>query len=266
MRERIEMSDQGSLPALSETHTGKGFTVNLAGVPIPLRRSFAALDRLIALPLEALGDRMEGKFKNNLNSHVEAVQTKRSVKGKKAQLDDPSVKTTRAITEWAAQAGGVEPEDKELSALWRTILDKIMENEDEGEDLLRIVQSLSNADVRYFLNRFAKKRTLVGYFTLVTPEGAADRLHSAGLILRPVNVPFLFGSAILLLVVFSFLRSLMPINISLAFISLGPKTNSVINALFVMVAAAGLIFFLKYSPTTIGARLCELYREYHDQY
>jgi hypothetical protein len=106
---------------------------------------------LIAIPIEALADAMESKIKGNLNSHVEAVQARRSKKGKKTKIDDPSVRTTKAIADWATLAGAVEQKDKELSALWRSILDKIMENEDEGEDLLRVVQGLSNADLRYFL-------------------------------------------------------------------------------------------------------------------
>lgn len=255
------MSEQGGLPAVPETHRGSGFTLNVAGIPIPLRRTFGALDRLIAIPIEALADAMESKIRGNLDSHVEAVRTNRSKKGKKTKIDDPSVKTTRAIADWASSAAAVEQGDKELSALWRSILDKIMENEDDGEDLLRVVQGLSTADLRYFLNRFAGKWTM-RTLSKTAPEGAIERLHSAGLITRPISLPFLFGATV---------AGLLLIGVSRPYASLLPNALLSILAqsfgllggsVAVVLAAVLLLIALKYSPTQAGNRLCDLYKEY----
>jgi hypothetical protein len=256
------MSEQGGLPALPETHAGKAFTLNVAGIPIPLRRTFGAIDRLISIPIEALADAVESKFKGNLNSHVEAVQTRRSKKRKKTKIDDPSVKTTKAIADWAVGAGAVEQADKELSALWRTILDKIMENEDEGEDLLRVVQSLSNADLRYFLNRFAGMRTILARFGQIAPEGTIERLRSAGLIYRPVSLSLLFGASIIMFIAFSFVRSFYQIILSPFVISVVQGHGFISTLLAIGAAAVALLFLLRHSPTQAGDRLSDLYREY----
>lgn len=144
------------MPAASGVHMPNapashvpGFTINLAGVPIPLRRTFAAIDRLFSIPIEVLGDTLEKKMKGNVDAHVEAVQKKRKKRGKNEKIDDPSPKVTRTIADWAINASGVEPEDKDMSALWEAVLDAIMDDEDEGEQLLKIVKEANRSDIRY---------------------------------------------------------------------------------------------------------------------
>src|SRR5258708_18669145 len=101
--------ERGGLPAMpgihafeppATTHHTPGFTLNLAGVPIPLRRTFAAIDRLFAIPIEVAGDALEKKMKDNLDSHVENVQKTRRKKGRKTSVENPSPKKTKAIAAW----------------------------------------------------------------------------------------------------------------------------------------------------------------------
>jgi hypothetical protein len=108
-----ETKESGSSGVRSDS---RGLSVNLAGLPVPLRRTFGALDRLLALPIEAVGDALEKKLKGNVESHVDAVQKKRVRKGKKEKIVDLSPKTAKEMGEWATAAAEVDPDDKDLSA------------------------------------------------------------------------------------------------------------------------------------------------------
>ncbi len=141
---------------VSSTSDSKSFRIDIAGIPIPLKRTFGALDRLIATPIEALADVLEKRLASNIASHVEAVQKERSRRGKKVKFENPSPRTTKAIGDWAAGASEVDPKEKDLSAVWRAVLDEILEGGDSSEDLLRIVKLLPNSDIRYFLQCYTR--------------------------------------------------------------------------------------------------------------
>lgn len=153
-------SGSGGLPVSASVspptaHSAHGFTLNLAGVPVPLRRTFAAIDRLFAIPIEVAGDALEKKMKGNLDSHVENVQKTRRKKGKKDSLENPSLKTTRAIIDWSRRAAEVDADEPSLASLWEALLDAILDDEAEGEKLLALVRDAQPGDIRFFLAKFA---------------------------------------------------------------------------------------------------------------
>jgi hypothetical protein len=143
---------KGGLPVTSAGESQKGFHVNLPGLPIPLRRTFGAFDRLLALPIEAAADSLEKKLRGNVDAHVEAVQHKRVRAGKRKRLADPSTETVRAMAEWSVSASEIDPDkERELSAVWRGILDEIMDEREDGSELMRMVQSVPKSDVRFLI-------------------------------------------------------------------------------------------------------------------
>jgi hypothetical protein len=258
--------EKGGLPAPAvhlPAHAGGGFTINLAGIPIPLRRTFAAIDRLFAIPIEALGDAWEKKIKGNLDSHVETVQKSRKKRGKKEKIDDPSLKLTRTMSDWAFNAADVGPEDKDMSALWQAILDAIMDDEDEGEQLLRIVKEAKRSDVRLFLRRFG----VVEGLSVGTEPGGMERLRYAGL------VEHVFGSNFIILFGAMCVAALYFIVRYAPKIIIGEPPLSNFSMIWVwlsnlavpMGATITIMLFFVYqlkTPTRLGKRLLELYREY----
>src|SRR5262249_7472072 len=103
----------------------------------------------------------------------------------------PSPKTTRIIEEWARSAAEVNADDKDMSALWRAVLDEILGEGGEGADLLRVVKSQPASDIRFFLECYPRPEEplLRQLRTLVRWDQAYDdavtaRLTSAGLVQR----------------------------------------------------------------------------------
>jgi hypothetical protein len=133
--------------------------MDVSALPIPLKRTGSAIDRLIALPIEAVGDWVEKKLKSNLDAHVEAVRNSRGRRGKKAEIseEDLSVERLRSIHEWAERAREVDSCDKVLSAAWRAALDRLLEEDDQGAELLRTLTELPKATARYFFTRFGEQ-------------------------------------------------------------------------------------------------------------
>ena len=85
--------------------SSRALSINVAGIPIPLRRTFGALDRLLAIPIEALGDTLERKMKANVDQHVEAIQKSRKRKGKQEMLKEPSPKNNSSDGGMGVSAG-----------------------------------------------------------------------------------------------------------------------------------------------------------------
>jgi hypothetical protein len=162
-----------------------------------------AIDRLFAIPIEVAGDALEKKLKGNLDEHVENVQKARRRKGKKDNLDNPSVKTTRAIADWARRAAEIDVEEVEPSSLWEALLDAIMDDEVRGERLLAIVRNAQPDDIRLVLARYAGAPGRVS----VNP-GQWGRLEDLGLVgrlLPAAGLAFLcMGTALLLYIINDF--------------------------------------------------------------
>jgi hypothetical protein len=252
---------------------GRVPSIDVGGFQIPLKRTLAALDKLIATPIEVLADAVEKKLKDNLDSHVEAVKRKREQRGKKEKIAKPSVKTTKAIGEWATAAAEVDMEDRDLSAVWRAVLDEILDERRDGEDLLRIVKSTPSSEIRFFLKRFGPRKEEMRISDLAGPYKSLyssrifweldpiKRLRDQGL-LRPLISASMFavGAAI--------------VTIYLYF------TKTVMDAFFQnpfdwrlavpLLIASMLVYFvplrLLYRPTELGERLRDLYEQYRQDY
>jgi hypothetical protein len=258
---------------LPTTSDSKGFKLDVAGIPIPLKRTFAALDRLVALPVEALGDYVEKKLKGNVDSHVEAVQKKRRKKGKKENVENPSVKTTKRIASWAESASEVDPEEKDFSALWRALLNEILDEKDDAEDLMAIVKNARASDIRYFLECYAKNhpehgfrsaRKILEIFKFGKDEEISDRLKANGLVRRTFSNSLLVTTLIL---------TLTPVVLAIGsgFLNSArwdsakvPALEIVLGYMFItLIGISALAFNLK-RPTELGKRLCDLYNQYVD--
>jgi len=231
----------------------KGFRLDIAGIPIPLKRTFGALDRLIATPIEALADSLERKLKANIDSHVEAVRKKRRKRGKTETISDPSVKMTKALGEWATSASEIDPEEQELSALWRSVLDEILEGREDADDLLRAVKALANSDILFFIRVYTKARLLqLPVIAFGKYDVILNRLRAHGLVARTVST--------LLLVWFA---------VTLAFFFFGAVTVTGVRLGEFGVMATGLTLAISiilvsnvHRPTILGRKLCRLYKIY----
>src|SRR4051794_8399715 len=108
-----------------------GLIEAIAGLPIPLKKAGAAIDRLISVPFNVWADQLDAKMRGNTEKHVEAVQKKRTKNGKKTTAEDASVKAAKSIAEWTTAAAEVDENDKQLSAVWRGLLDAILDDRED---------------------------------------------------------------------------------------------------------------------------------------
>jgi hypothetical protein len=249
------------------THASTGLTLNIGGIPIPLRRTFGAIDRLIAVPIEALADVVESKIKKNLDSHVDAVQKARKAKGKKEKLADPSVRTTRAIAEWATAAAEVDPDEEDASAVWRSVLDEILEGGDDAEDLLRIVKALPSSDIRFFIEAYARspRPTLAMHdlFNFSGDDAILSRLKTYGLITKTFSPSLLFS--FIGLTGGSLLFAYIAASNTMRWDNLPPTFQMTVAFGALIFAGALVMVFNLYRPTALGKHLCRLYAVYADR-
>jgi hypothetical protein len=238
----------GNTPALDST---RGFHINLAGVPIPLSRTFGALDKLLALPIEYAAEAVERKFKGNLGAHVDAVQERRQRRGRKEKLENPSPGALRAMNEWAASAGEVPKSDLERSALWRALLDGIMDDDEDGQELLEIVKRLPRSDVREFLWTYGRESNSTLGLILSQGEDLA-RLQASGLLERKFKLlPVVwFGIAGTLGTVYLLAQIVFQ------------EFGTAILAIMIMSGLGGAGALRVRRPSRLGKKLCELYEEY----
>jgi hypothetical protein len=243
-------------------HHTPGFTLNLAGVPIPLRRTFTAIDRLFAIPIEVAGDALEKKMKGNLDSHVGNVQKTRRKKGKRESVENPSPKTTRAIADWARRAADVDADEPSLASLWEAVLDAIMDDEVEGEKLLALVKDGQPGDIRFFLAKFARAPG-----RRIGEVAQWNRLDNLGLVKRLLSNYNVITLCIVVAVGLYAINDLAPLRI------IGQPALSQTAEFFRRIADYGIpiggafaiVFFtlsVKYVPTKLGRELCDRYQKY----
>jgi hypothetical protein len=156
--------------------------MDITGLPIPLKRTGAAVDRIFALPIEALGDWVERQFKSNLESHVEAVRTSRGRRGKKIEIEEAniSIEKVKSVHEWSEKAKEIDADDVVLSAAWRAALDQLLDNDGAEDDLLRRLTALPNATMRYFFEHYGKRTNIFGN-SVGNDRSHAMKLEEAGL-------------------------------------------------------------------------------------
>jgi hypothetical protein len=228
-----------------------GLIEAITGLPIPLKKTGAAIDRLISVPFDVWADQLNAKMRGNTEKHVDAVQKKRAKKGKKTTAEDASVKAAKSIAEWTTSAAEVDESDEQLSAVWRGLLDAILDDRDDPEELLRIVRATSPSDLRLFL----KQGHPVGL--LLMNNATVDRLKATGLVeaFMPRMLFFMIlvfsGTAVLLWTQMQ-TRSLE----SLDKFPLQTVTYAV-SALLPIV-----FFWVSMRPSRQGRRLLSMYREY----
>ncbi|MCK1457085.1 hypothetical protein IVB34_01585 [Bradyrhizobium sp. 2] len=223
-----------------------------AGLPIPLKKTGAAIDRLLSVPFNVWADQLDAKMRGNTNKHVEAVETKRKKKGKKTTADDASVKTAKTLADWTVSASEVNEDDPQLSAVWRGLLDAILDDRDDPDELLRIVQATSPSDLRLFLTR---GRTPTGL--LLMNNAVADRLKTNGLVepFMPRTMFFLmmvFTGTVVLLWTQMQTRSLDRLD-QFPFQTVAYGVSALIPIVF---------FWVSLRPSRQGRKLIDLYKEY----
>ncbi len=262
--ESMDETGKGGLPSTTTSstpaaHSGPVFSVNIAELPLP--KTFAALDRVLSIPLHALADLFDKVFNRNVDSHVSKVQGTRKKKGKKEKVDF-SVKSTRLLADWVLRAGEVDPSQAELSAIWEAILDAIMDDEDQGEQLLKTVREARPSDIRFFLRRFAgAKGSSLG------EGGEFSRLEALGLVNRIFSLSAVIGTGITAAIILYLIDRFAPLRIigqpSLGFF--GELFRTIADYALPIGVVVVLLMFLAYlmhSTTKLGDELCRRYREY----
>jgi hypothetical protein len=210
---------------------------------------------------------IERKLKHNLETHVETVQKARCKRKKKEKIEDPSPKTTRVIEEWATNAAEVGDDDKDMAALWRALLDEILEEGDDGADLLRIVRSLPPSDVRFFLKNFAEPTASI--HQVLRTSFRLDRSYEDVVITRLTNGGLVQRRFSLRLLITFLLLTVAPLFMMYVVVANSPKWDTppipwVLILGLAAIATTGVTAFLysHHVPTKLGAKLCELYKEY----
>lgn len=246
--------EDGSLEKSADQESRK-VRFEIAGIPIPLRRTFGAIDRLFALPIEALADTLESKIKSNIQQHLDAVQKVRKKRGAKQQLNqkDISIGAARSIAKWAEAASDIGPDQKELSSAWQAILDRLLSNPDDAEELLDAVQSVPRSDLRVFLDSytFPYGRFSRLIFPLIDDE-AIQRLRACGLLRRTLsNTMVAFWGMVVFLLLYACVAILMR-----------EIVGGALPTAVVIVAMAVMLMLRAHSPTRMGSFLTITYANY----
>lgn len=130
------MSDDKNTEDGKSESSGSG--LDLSSLPIPLKRTGAAIDGIIAAPLEVIQEKFEKRFKKNTDEHIEAV--KRVRPDLEIDTDNISVREFDNLQDWAEKARDIGSDEEELAATWRAALEITLDENDN----LRIVQAIKN--------------------------------------------------------------------------------------------------------------------------
>ena len=84
-----------------------------------------------------------GEQKKNIASHKQAVLEENPDFDKK----EPTLQMVKRIETWHEEAKNYGSEDSDEAALWRAVLDAIINNSSEAEQLLRVAHNLSLEDI-----------------------------------------------------------------------------------------------------------------------
>lgn len=239
-----EKSDSLSAAAISEA----------VGSIIPLKKTRTAIDSLIAVPFEVWRDQLSAKMRGNVEKHVDAVKTKRTKQKKKTTIDHTSLKIAESLAEWGTAASQIDESEKEFSAMWRGLLGAILDEEDP-EDLIKIVKTTPSSDLRMFLDYGQSPMRL-----LFHSSSALDRLKANGLIEGVITREIFFIVLILVGAIVLYLVQMLPRSLDSVDQLL---LKSVLVSVIALVPLA--ISWIWQKPTRQGQSLLKLYREYSEQ-
>ncbi|UGA46713.1 hypothetical protein HU230_0011995 [Bradyrhizobium quebecense] len=248
--------------------------LSIPGIQVSLPRTARALDRIVSVPFEGLAGYVEGKFGANVDAHIDAVEQVRKRKGQASKVDNPTIERLERIDNWIANAGKVDPTDPEMSAVWRGVLDEILNDSDDAKELIDVVRGAPRSDIRLFLWNFRRKgRSIFGLSrgdflvpakTLDDAEMgvAIERLIRSGLVRRA------YSPGVPLLIAVIGLFSLLGVGwiTDEALLATPIQSRAIVRLMLVTfgglsVLLAGVAYSMK-RPTRLGRRLIELYEEY----
>jgi hypothetical protein len=171
----------------SDESNSKGLRIELGGLPLPLKRTGRALDRLLAVPVEKLGDWVEQSLTHNIDEHVAAVEG-RARKQKRVSDQETifSLNELAAMREWASKAGLYDASDPQMAAAWRAALDKLLSKDRSAEELISSLTAMPASSVRIFVERYGKPRKFGRHprRLALLPAEAAKQLIAAKLVRR----------------------------------------------------------------------------------
>jgi hypothetical protein len=126
----------------------------LTPLPIPFKRTFSAIDALVAIPFEELHGLYDKWRNGNAQEHVEAVARRRTKKGKKTKIEkaELSGKKIELISVWMAGASHFGSDEPELGAAWRAALDRILDDTNDAEEILNALNTLPPSTLKLFLD------------------------------------------------------------------------------------------------------------------
>lgn len=178
----------------NEEHLSKSLTINFSGIPIPLRRTFGAIDRLFSVPLETAIEIAKIDANERIASHADEVKKRRKKRVGAEKSPKLSVKMTENIHEWTLMASSVSAEDNNASAILRSLLDIILDDNAMSNDAVRIIKNSNYIDRTYFFNEFGKSKNAnhtVKSILQAKNTPIIERLVSSGLIERSVRINYL---------------------------------------------------------------------------
>jgi hypothetical protein len=249
----------------------------VGALPIPLKKTGAAIDRLLSVPIDAAANWVEEKFKSNIDEHVDRVVKSRGKRSKPSKVgkEELSIEKMQSRRSWAAEAGQVDEEDRVLSAAWRAALDRILDQQGEEDDLLRALAGVQRGNLRGFLSRYGWQ----GRWLLILHRFGdrwnvdASELANARLITRFFNVrvlTLLFIAALFLYPIANFLQYIFvyqPVNVP-AWISRRWAAAEDLGLLPWAIGFAVVVVYLAsriFVPTELGRDLLRRYRIYLDE-
>jgi len=176
---------------------GDNAVIKVPGVTLPVPRTFRAIDRLLARPIERLEEYLDQKRAENISAHVQAVD-----EATKSLSDDinaePTVRQLELLKEWADRAASIGDENPELAAAWRAALDRIQSNDLSSEAIIRALNSLTAADIFDFVTSYQSLENL--------SNDKLQTLENAGLTVNTLTWRrFIIFIAILLLIIFMYI-------------------------------------------------------------
>ncbi|WP_444985911.1 hypothetical protein [Halomonas mongoliensis] len=175
-----------------------------------------AISALIMPTAECLGtelrdlvkDSVEGwkreRREKNLNAHIHAVREQLSDQPPPETASTPSLKQLSFFEEWMSGVQDVDPEDEELSSIWRDLLAKAARGQSCSSEVIEALKSLTPLEAKFLVEMRSRTPTLPLLGGAIHSEDRflAKSLESRNILEKDYAFAGVFASSLGLSVVF----------------------------------------------------------------
>ncbi|MDI4636932.1 MULTISPECIES: hypothetical protein [Halomonadaceae] len=153
---------------------------------------------------DSIEDWKRERRENNLNAHVQAVKEQLSDQPPPETASSPSLKQLSFFEEWMSGVQDVDPEDEELSSIWRDLLAKAARGQSCSSEVIEALKSLSPSEAKFLVEMRSRTPTVPLFRGTIRSEDRflAKTLESRNILEKDYAFAGFFASSLGLSVVF----------------------------------------------------------------